>query len=595
MKKDTEITKVKNPQKLSSFFKSEALVLFIITVSGLIFNFGMLANPFFQGRLVDSINTLSPQDDLGSIITLVLVYIAVIFVIQLSRAIKRYYVRKFAYTIQNSIRLNVYNNILNEEESQLKEEKIGTLISRTISDVNSAVEGMRKLTTEIFDTVILFIIYIAYLFMFDSKVTILSLIPVFAAIFVAFLLRKLIYSYSAKARRSNSALASKTYDLFDNALLYRIYGRDDDNLKEYDSLLDDYEKNNRRAQVLKDTMIPFVNTIALLGLIPLLYLTIPYVIEGKELSVSIIGFDENVWTIGLFTTYLSSFVLMANKASHTARLFSSIETGLACWKRIGPYIKEYKPYEKGTTIEGDDKVVFNNFSLIIDDKTLIKDLNFEAKKGEIIGVTGPIASGKSALGKVLIGLLPYQGSLTVFNQEVSSNKKEDLQKTVVYMGHQPQLFTDTIAKNIAFDGTKEVLPYLEDVAFYEDLESMPDKEETLVGNEGVKLSGGQQQRLALARTLYHQKPILVLDDPFSNVDIKTEKEILSNLKERTKDSLVFLISHRLTAFVDMEKILVLNTNGKVDQGSHEYLLEHSAVYKEIYQIQKEAKEVKGND
>jgi ATP-binding cassette subfamily B multidrug efflux pump len=113
--------------------------------------------------------------------------------------------------------------------------------------VTATVEGMRKLTTEIFDTVIMFIFYIAYLFLFDVTMTLYVLIPVFVAVLVAVLDAKAIFSASSQARKANGKMTASTYDLFDNAITYRIYGRDQDHLKDYDGLLADYEKKNVKA------------------------------------------------------------------------------------------------------------------------------------------------------------------------------------------------------------------------------------------------------------------------------------------------------------------------------------------------------------
>jgi ATP-binding cassette subfamily B multidrug efflux pump len=587
----TTIKTVRHPEKLWSFFKSQLGTLIIITLSGLLYNFGMLANPIFQGRLIDAVNQDAYQKDPSQILMLLLYYVIAIAAVQTVRAIKRYYVRRFAYVVTASMRRNIYNNLLHETSQELKSQNIGTLISRAVSDTSNAVEGMRKLTTEIFDTVVLFIFYIVYLFLFDATITALSLISVAVAVVLSFVFRRLIFNASVKARKSNSQLSGQTFDLFDHALTYRVYGRDEDNLKTYDKTLGDYEKYNRIATVLTDTMIPAAQTVALLGLIPLIYLGSGYVISQRPLAFAPIGLGETTWTIGIFSTYLSTFVLMAKKASHTAKLFSSIENGLASWKRIQPFMKEYQDYPYGTKEDQEATLSLKDFSVTVDQRTLISSLNLEARQGQIIGITGPIASGKSVLGKALLGLLPYQGSATMFGKEISSYSPADTHSRIGYMPHQASLFTESLADNIALGEDKAVLPYLEKVDFMTDMESMPDKEKTIVGNEGVKLSGGQQERIALARTFYHGKKILILDDPFASVDVLTERKILANLREETKASLVLFVSHRLTAFPDLDQIIVLDGQGGTQVGTHEELLASSPTYQSLWALQVNANEV----
>ncbi len=576
--------KIKNPANLPSYWSAQIPLCCAMTFTGLLYNFGMLASPYFEGRIVDSISAQTPLHD---VLVLIGVFIAVVAVVLLARMLKRYTVRRFANNTSMTMRLILENNLLHHPLEEGADSSIGTTLSKLISDVDATVEGMRKLTTEIFDTVMMFIFYVIFLFLYDVTMTLFALIPIAIAILVAFLMRKAIFLSSSAARKANAAMASSSYDLFDNAITYRLYGRDDDNLKSYDDLLKDYEKKSAKAALLTDMMIPLSNAIALLGLIPILILGPERIASGASLSAPIQGLMDPLWSLGSFTTYLTTFILMASKASKTAKLFGSIEKGLASWKRIKPLIRPYEDYALPKEVHGDDKLVFHDLALTIDGKNLLDHFSFEAKKGQIIGITGPIASGKSALGKLFFHLLPYQGSLVVFGKEVRDYRPEEIAGTFVLMSHHNALFSGTIEDNIALGGTKDVKPYLEEVAFHEDLQSMPLKEKTLVGNEGVKLSGGQQERLALARTLYQKKSLIILDDPFASVDPKTEQEILSHLRESCGDSLVLLISHRLSSFKDLDNIILLKGDGTYETGKESELLEKSSLYQTLYHLQNE--------
>lgn len=583
---------INKPEKLSSFYFANWLTLLAITITGVFYNVGMLANPIFQGKLIDMMTQKSFLNDISILYKTILLYFLTIVSVQIVRSLKRFFTRKFAYDAVSQMRHIVYNNILSMSENDMAKKKMGTLISRVMSDIDKTVEGMRKLVTEIFDTVVLFLVYMIYLFCFDFKITAFSLISVFIGVLISFAFRKLNYKYSSLARKSNSSLSSKTFEMMDHAMMFRIYGRDDDNLKDYDKNLKEYEKYNKLVLFVKDTMIPFSTIVALIGLIPLVFLGTGYVFEGKVLSIPAIGAGETVWTTGVFTNYLTAFVLLCNKTGHTAKLFSSVESGLASWKRIQPYIHAYQDYPIGHVEENKGDVLsFSNYSLSVSGRNLIQNLNLDLHSGKIIGITGVISSGKSAFAKSLIGKIPYQGSVKLFGKELSSYAAADLASCITYMGHRPQLFTDMIKENVSFGDSKDVLPYLESVSFLEDFKTMPEKENSIVGNEGVRLSGGQQQRIALARSLYHRKSILILDDPFSNVDQKTEYEIIASIRKMLGDSLVILISHRLSAFKDFDGILVLHGDSTFDYGTHEELLKKSEIYQKLYSIQRESKEV----
>ncbi|MFQ7490022.1 MAG: ATP-binding cassette domain-containing protein, partial [Lachnospiraceae bacterium] len=150
--------------------------------------------------------------------------------------------------------------------------------------------------------------------------------------------------------------------------------------------------------------------------------------------------------------------------------------------------------------------------------------------------------------------------------------------------HDPELFNDSIENNILMGEDEDIEKLLKMVCFDKEVAQMEEGIHTHVGSGGVRLSGGQAQRLALARTLCHKKPVLILDDPFSALDRRTEEQIFANLKNLTKDSIVLLISHRLYLFPQIDQVLWME-NGRVTAGTHEELMSKEPEYAAIYRAQ----------
>ena len=161
---------------------------------------------------------------------------------------------------------------------------------------------------------------------------------------------------------------------------------------------------------------------------------------------------------------------------------------------------------------------------------------------------------------------------------------------ISYLGHNPELLSDTIYNNITLGQNEDVTAVLQDVCFETDLAAMPDGVNTLVGNSGIRLSGGQQARIALARTLWHKRRIIILDDPFSAVDMHTEEKIIANLKKNYADSLIILISHRLAIFSQIDRIVLLHSDRIVEYGTHQQLMASCETYTNIYNLQRMAGE-----
>ena len=158
--------------------------------------------------------------------------------------------------------------------------------------------------------------------------------------------------------------------------------------------------------------------------------------------------------------------------------------------------------------------------------------------------------------------------------------------TVGYLGHDPELFSDTVKNNVLCGSTRDVSQYLSAVSLKGEVLDMENGADTLIGSSGMRLSGGQAQRLALARTLAHPRPVLILDDPFSALDRKTEDAVFGSLREYSKDKVVFLISHRLYHFPQLRKIIFME-DGKTVVGTHDELLKSSEIYQEVYELQKQ--------
>lgn len=572
-----KIEPMKQPDRLMNYWKKEKRIVVYIILFGLSFNISIVFGPVFQGQLIDSI---ASGKSLASILTVAVTYVLLIGIIQLLRYFKRFYIRRFANCTSGTMRLIIYNNMMHKDARALSQENIGNLMTRAISDVDLCVEGMRKFTTEVFDTGVLMISYLVTMFVYDVKITLLSVIFVPIAMAIAEKLKSIIYEYSKEFRKKSSEVTDLTYDAIDHLMLYRVNGLEEKNRKLYEKELEDLQKKAVKANLLENSMQPIYHVIAMLGIMIVLYLGGMKVISGN-------------WTIGNYSTYVALFTAMAIKASKAAKLFNSVQKSQVSWKRIQPYLQEYKIKDQNIHLQNEDiSLVVNNLSFSYKDHSpnVIEQIHFSGKRGEIIGVTGPIASGKSTLGISLLGMYPYLGSIQINGRELKEYSEYERSQMISYMGHQPGLLSDSIDQNITLGGTTESDSVLKDVCFLTDLENMPNGKNTLVGNGGVKLSGGQQARIALARALYGKKKIIILDDPFSAVDMKTEDQIIENLKSNYQDSIIILISHRLHIFNKIDRILLLKNDQTFEYGTHEELMSQSELYSKIYNLQFTKKE-----
>jgi len=566
------IRPMEHPDQMIKYWMREKWTAIAIVIFGIGFN-GLMAFAFiYQGKLIDAI---IEGGTFAIIVRAALVFIGIVASIQIMRYFKRYYVRRFANITSATMRKMLYNNIMHKSITELDQENMGNLMTRAVSDVDLCVEGMRKFTTELFDTGVLMIAYAIALMGFDVRLTLLSVLFIPIAMILADQLKGVIYKYSTAYRKKSSEIADVTYDRIENAMQYRITGMEIENRKGYETDLIDLEQKSVKANIFENSMQPIYNAISLIGILAVIYIGGIKVIDG-------------LWSIGEFSAYLAMFLALAVKASKASKLFNSVQKSQVSWKRIKPYMKAYIEKSPSTIHTNEPtKLIINDLSLNYGDgrPNVIDHMTFEGKQGEIIGITGPIASGKSTLGLALTGLYPYLGSIQVNGKELRDYSETERSSMISYLGHRPQLLSDTIRNNISLGDNLDITNVIQDVAFESDLIMMPHGLETMVGNSGVRLSGGQQARIALARALVKKSKIIILDDPFSAIDMKTEDFIIRTLRSHYPDSIFILISHRLAIFQQIDRIIFMLGDKTFTTGTHRELMKSSQLYSTIFHLQ----------
>ncbi len=567
--------KISGPDRILSYFKMQWPILLAVTVSGLIYNIGLLAGPWYEGQMTGClVNILGGNAGYSDMLVLVISYVTVIAVVQISRYIKRFYVRRFANNVNRDMKEILYGSLVHRSRAQLEEEGAGNVMTKAILDVDDCVEGMRKFTTEIFDTGVALAAYAGLLLYYDWRLAILSMLFLPVSYVLAEKMKSNVQRTGAAYKEQSGALSAATLDRATNAITYRVYGREKEREQAYEENLTAYEKSAVRANIWSTAFPPLYRIISMIGVLFILYFG----------SKNVLGNGWKVWNVASFTTFLSCFIKLSVKSSHAAKLFNAVHKAQVSWKRIKPLMKE-DSYEDDNRLlkPGILEVSHVSFAYPGGEK-IYEDLSFLAAPGQIIGVTGAVACGKSTLGRTFLCEYPYEGRIRFLGKELSEMTKAERTGMVGYLGHDPELFNDTVRNNILLGDDDDPEKYLKAVCFDGEVAEMEEGMDTIVGNGGIRLSGGQAQRLALARTLCHKRPVLILDDPFSALDRRTEEEVFANLKKMASDSIVILLSHRLYLFPQMSQVLWME-DGKVTAGTHEQILEKCPEYARLYEAQ----------
>ena len=563
------------PDSIAAYFRLEWLPLTLITLSGLAYNVGLLAGPWFEGRLAQCLaDILGGNETAAAMTALAAGYILVTLLVQAARFIKRFYVRRFANNINRRMKGVLYANLVRQSRGALEKQGAGELMTKAISDVDDCAEGIRKFTTEVFDTGVALAGYIVMLFAYDRHLALLCMIFPPISYICAEKMKKPVQRAGAAYKKAAAALSAATLDRAKNAVTYRVYGCEDAQEARYEAALDGYEQAAVRANVWQAALPPLYLAASNLSVLFILWF-------GAK---NVLGTGWRAWDIAAFTTFLSCFMKTAVKSSKAAKLFNAVQRAEVSWKRIKPMMKTPQALEP-LAVPAAQRVEVSGLSFCYDGGApIFEGVSFSAQPGDIIGVTGPVACGKSTLGRVFLCERPYGGSVRIGGRELSELSPREAASTVGYLGHDPELWNDTVEENVLCGEAGDAMRFLALTALDGEVRAMEQGLQTVVGSGGVRLSGGQAQRLALARTLAHPRPVLVLDDPFSALDRRTEDEVFARLKACAQDRIVILISHRLYHFPELRQIVFMQ-GGKADVGTHEALCASVPAYRALYESQ----------
>ena len=540
------------PDSIAAYFRLEWLPLTLITLSGLAYNVGLLAGPWFEGRLAQCLaDILGGNETAAAMTALAAGYILVTLLVQAARFIKRFYVRRFANNINRRMKGVLYANLVRQSRGALEKQGAGELMTKAISDVDDCAEGIRKFTTEVFDTGVALAGYIVMLFAYDRHLALLCMIFPPISYICAEKMKKPVQRAGAAYKKAAAALSAATLDRAKNAVTYRIYGCEDAQEARYEAALDGYEQAAVRANVWQAALPPLYLAASNLSVLFILWF-------GAK---NVLGTGWRAWDIAAFTTFLSCFMKTAVKSSKAAKLFNAVQRAEVSWKRIKPMMKTPRALEP-LAIPAAQRVEVSGLSFCYDGGApIFEGVSFSAQPGNIIGVTGPVACGKSTLGRVFLCERPYGGSVRIGGRELSGLSPREAASTVGYLGHDPELWNDTVEENVLCGEAGDAMRFLALTALDGEVRAMEQGLRTVVGNGGVRLSGGQAQRLA-----------------------RTEDEVFARLKACAQDRVVILISHRLYHFPELRQIVFMQ-GGKADVGTHEALCASVPAYRALYESQ----------
>lgn len=556
------------------------LILLSIAISYLTYLISMNIKYAIDGVLFSNyneipiyINKIMKHNYIFDLLIISIIIICLNLIEKLLNYFRKRITTKFELKINTNLKSSLYKHVLNlEYESYNSYDKI-----EMMQRINEDSEVYANFFKEQFN-VILDIIFLT-VFILDEGITLNRAISTYILLgVIVMLLFSLWYFKNLGIRIENMIIKRKkllnlTINNISNFKFIRMFNKQKEENDNYKILNDDYcrEENIFIKLVLFYEII--LEHLAHLSS-PIIYIIGGIaIIKGNMTMGSLIAFNtlaekifSYIYTFGSNLEIIDNFQIVTKKIK---KIFN---------------LKEENKENYQFNLDG--RIIFSNVSIYVDDKNILKNINFIIEKGEHVAIIGENGSGKSVLAKTILGFYKYDGNIYINNQNIKRLNKENIRRYVELVLGESYMFSGSIIENLELNKNmeqKELDKITRDSDIKSDIDRFEDGYNTLIGEKGAKLSGGQKQRICIARSLVNNKPIIILDEALNKLDSKTREKILLNLKNKYNEKTIILVSNNLEIIDYVSKIIYIN--GKTTQtGTHNQLLAKSKNYRNLIKM-----------
>ena len=488
-----------------------------------------------------------------------------------------------AEDIKKDIQKDMVTSLVRADTAIIDNKHTGKFISNLTYDTSLIVNLVSTALLNLFKDSITLIGLLIVMFYQNWKLSLIAIIMIPLASLAAKTLGKRISKVTTEAQIKSGELNKHLMEIFKNHKLIKIFQKENFEVERTDTFL------NNLKEKAKKIAIVFVRASPIMEVLTGIMIALLIFYSGK-----LIMSDE--LAINNFFSFLAAMMLAYQPVRSLATLNLSISTGLSAAKRIIPIIDtkneiiESETQKKLDIKKCDIKFENCNFKYGTSENTVLNNLNMSIVGGKMTALVGYTGAGKSSI----INLIPRfydckDGDIKIDNQSIYDMSIYDLRKNISIVTQDITLFDDTVKNNILYanlSASDEEIRLVAKNSFADDfINKLPQKYDTVIGENGVRLSGGEKQRISIARAMLKKAPIILLDEATSSLDAETESKIQNAMEILTENRTTIVIAHRLSTILNAHKIFVIDKGNIIADGTHKELIEKSQIYKNFYQNQ----------
>jgi ATP-binding cassette, subfamily B, multidrug efflux pump len=494
--------------------------------------------------------------------------------------------------VEEGLRNTLFGHIQTLSASYFQKARTGDLMAHATNDIQHIRMATGMGIVALTDAVFLGTAAIGFMAYINVTLTLYVLIPMPFIVFGTRVFTRKMHRLYQEAQASFADLTEVVRERFAGIRIIKAYNRERDATDKLETISRDYVGKNLGLVKITGSFFPMMMLFSNLSLAIVLFL------GGRQTIYTTI-------TTGDFVAFISYLGLLTWPMMAMGWVVNLIQRGTASLDRINkiletrPEINDVPDAVSMKTVK--NTIVFENVTFSYGPNTapVLTGIDLTVNYGQSLGIVGPPGSGKTTLLSLIPRIFDIsQGRILIDNIDVRDMRISDLRSQISFLPQEPFLFAGTIRENIAFGDrqadTTVLMKAADDAHLAATIQSFPNEFETVVGEKGVILSGGQKQRIALARALLQETPILILDDPVSQVDMETGSAIINTIRAVAGQCTVFIVSHRISAVQHADTIIVLNNGRVVESGTHEELLEQNQYYAQTFRLQEIEEGYNGN-
>jgi len=490
---------------------------------------------------------------------------------------------RVAEEIKKTLQSQMAKSLINADTQIIDQKHSGKFISNLTYDVAQITNMLSTAILNLFKDSLTLFGLLFVMFYQNWKLSLIAIIMIPIAGMASKTLGKRVGKVVTEAQEKSGFLNTHLIELFKNHKLIKIFQREDYESKRTDGHLDQLKEKNIKINTVFVRLSPIMETLTGIMIAILIFYS------GK-LALN------NEIEIGNFFSFLAAMMLAYQPVRALSNLNMILKQGLSAANRILPIIDNQNnivDQEGSQDINiTNSEIKFNNinFKYNADEKNILTNVNLNITGGKMTSLVGHSGAGKSTILNLIPRFYDVQsGDIMIDDQSIYKVKIKSLRDQISLVSQDTTLFDDTIKNNIRYAkdnvSDEEIVTAAKFSYAHEFIDKLPNKYETIIGENGIRLSGGEKQRLSIARAMIKKSPIILLDEATSSLDAETESKIQDALKILTKDRTTIVIAHRLSTMLNSDQIYIIDAGNVVANGKHDELLNNSELYKNFYEKQ----------